>query len=156
MRFWSHTVAALKQAYPEFGEQKVLSFVATDASGASLIAALINELDRFAQPIVLEWDELHHIEEEATRHGIEYFMERLSLNVHLYMASRTSRVVRLPGLSLVNRLNRLMRTICVSTGKKRQVFSQHAEGLFCPPKRLPLYSNGRKGGRLRCVWRHWR
>ncbi|GIP30806.1 LuxR C-terminal-related transcriptional regulator [Paenibacillus sp. J2TS4] len=107
MRFWSHTVAALKQAYPEFDEQKALNFAAADTSGASLIAALINELDRLSQPIVLVWDDIHHIEEEATRHGIEYLLERLPTHIHLYMSSRTSRAVRLPRLSLENKLNRL-------------------------------------------------
>lgn len=156
MRFWSHTVAALKQAYPEFGEQKAMNFAAADASGDSLLTALINELDRLSQPIVLVWDDLHHIEEEATRHGIEYFLECLLTHVHLYMSSRTSRAVRLPRLSLENKLNRLEADDFVSPGKKRQIFSQRAAGRPCPPKRLPLYSNGRKGGRLRFVWRPWR
>ncbi|USG67051.1 hypothetical protein NDK47_07100 [Brevibacillus ruminantium] len=53
MRFWAHTITALKQAYPVFDEQAVLRHAAEDASGDSLIAALVNGLHRVSDTMVL-------------------------------------------------------------------------------------------------------
>ncbi|MEK5233391.1 LuxR C-terminal-related transcriptional regulator [Lysinibacillus sp. FSL K6-0232] len=103
-RFWAHTIAALKQAYPSFDQQDVLRHVAEDPSGVSLIAALINGLHRISHTMVLVWDDFHHIEETSILQGVTYLLERLPLHVHLYLASRNSPALPLSRLRAENRL----------------------------------------------------
>ncbi|MEC0136934.1 LuxR C-terminal-related transcriptional regulator [Paenibacillus macerans] len=104
MRFWAHTLAALKQAYPSFNEQAVLRHAVEDPSGVSLIAALVNGLHRISQTTVLVWDDFHHIEEESILKGVTYLLERLPPHVHLYLASRNPPALPLSRLRAENRL----------------------------------------------------
>lgn len=104
MRFWAHTIAALKQAYPSFDQQDVLRHAADDPSGVSLIAALVNGLHRIPQTKVLVWDDFHHIEDVSILSGVTYLLERLPLHVHLYLASRNSPSLPLSRLRAENRL----------------------------------------------------
>ncbi|WP_342405620.1 AAA family ATPase [Brevibacillus sp. FSL K6-2834] len=104
MRFWAHTIAALKQAYPSFDEQAVLRHAVEDPSGFSLIATLVNGLHRIPQTKVLVWDDFHHIEEASILKGVTYLLERLPLHVHLYLASRNSPALPLSRLRAENRL----------------------------------------------------
>lgn len=107
MRFWAHTIAALKQAYPSFNEQAVLRHAVEDPSGVSLIAALVNGLHRISQTTVLVWDDFHHIEEESILKGVTYLLERLPPHVHLYLASRNSPSLPLSRIRAGNGLNQL-------------------------------------------------
>ncbi|GIP30803.1 LuxR C-terminal-related transcriptional regulator [Paenibacillus sp. J2TS4] len=107
MRFWAHTIAALKQAYPSFDEKDVLRHAAEDPSGVSLIAALVNGLHRISQTTVLVWDDFHHIEEASILKGVNYLLERLPSHVHLYLAGRNAPSLPLSRLRAENRLNRL-------------------------------------------------
>ncbi|WP_253298340.1 hypothetical protein [Paenibacillus sp. MSJ-34] len=107
MRFWVHTIAALKQAYPSFDEQVVLRHATEDPSGVSLIAALVNGLHRISQTMVLVWDDFHHIEEASILKGVNYLLERLPSHVHLYLAGRNAPSLPLSRLRAENWLNRL-------------------------------------------------
>jgi len=107
MRFWAHTIAALKQAYPSFNEQTVIRHAVEDPSGVSLIAALVNGLHRISQTMVLVWDDFHHIEEESILKGVTYLLERLPPHVHLYLASRNPPSIPLSRIRAGNGLNRL-------------------------------------------------
>ncbi|WP_230202418.1 LuxR C-terminal-related transcriptional regulator [Paenibacillus ihumii] len=107
MRFWAHTIAALKQAYPALDEQAVLHHAAEDASGDALIAALVNALHRVSHPMILIWDDFHHVEEAAILRGIVYLLKRLPSHVHLYIASRSQPSLPLSKMRVENRLNEL-------------------------------------------------
>ncbi len=107
MRFWGHTIAALKQCCPGFDEQAVLRFAAEDASGDSLMAALINGLNRIPYRLVLVWDDFHHIEEPAIRNGVVYLLNRLPSHVHLYMATRYQPPLPLSRIRVEAGLNRI-------------------------------------------------
>ncbi|XID94888.1 LuxR C-terminal-related transcriptional regulator [Paenibacillaceae bacterium WGS1546] len=107
VRFWAHTLAALKQACPAFDEKSVLRHATEDASGDSLIAALVNGLHRISQATALIWDDFHHIEEPAILKGVLYMIERLPAHVHLYIASRTPPSLPLSRIWVDNGLNRL-------------------------------------------------
>lgn len=91
IRFWRYTLAALGRAVPAFDEQAVARF----ASGESLIAALINQLHRLTETVVLVWDDFHLVEGFALIKEIDYLLEHLPSNIHIYTISRT-----LPALSL--------------------------------------------------------
>lgn len=106
-RFWGHTIAALKQAYPEFDEQAVLRHIAEDAIGDSLIAALVNELNHISQTEVVIWDDFHLIVDPVFREGVVYLLERLPPHAHLYIASRLTPSLSLSRLRARNGLNRL-------------------------------------------------
>ncbi|CAM5785849.1 LuxR C-terminal-related transcriptional regulator [Brevibacillus borstelensis] len=105
MRFWAHTIAALKQAYPSFDEQAVLRHAVEDPSGFSLIATLVNGLHRIPQTTVLVWDDFHHIEEASIFKGVTYLLERLPSHVHLYLASRNFPSLPLSRIRAGNGLN---------------------------------------------------
>ncbi|MFS0653776.1 LuxR C-terminal-related transcriptional regulator [Brevibacillus sp. 179-C 9.1 HS] len=105
MRFWAHTIAALKQAYPSFDEQAVLRHAVEDPSGFSLIAALVNGLHSIPQTTVLVWDDFHHIEEASIFKGVTYLLERLPSHVHLYLASRNFPSLPLSRIRAGNGLN---------------------------------------------------
>lgn len=107
MCFWAHTIAALKQACPSFDEQAVLRHAAEDASGDSLITALVNSVHRISQTIMLVWDDFHYIEEPSILKGIVYLLERLPSHVHLYIASRTIPPIPLSRIRAGSGLNRL-------------------------------------------------
>lgn len=107
MRFWAHTIAALKQACPSFDEQAVLRHAVEDASGDSLIAALINGVHRIKQTTTLIWDDFHHIEEPVILKGVVYLLERLPSHVHLYISSRTIPPISLSRIRVGNGLNQL-------------------------------------------------
>ncbi|WP_019636490.1 LuxR C-terminal-related transcriptional regulator [Paenibacillus fonticola] len=107
IRFWAHTIAALKQAYPAFDEQAVLRFAAEDALGNSLVAALVNGLHRLSHTVVLVWDDFHHIEDPAIQKGIVYLLDRLPPHVHLYIASRIQPALPLSRLRVEVGLNRI-------------------------------------------------
>lgn len=107
IRFWTHTIAALKQAYPALDDQAVLRHAAEDASGDSLIAAVVNGLHRVSHTMVLVWDDFHHIEEPAILKGVIYLLERLPSHVHLYIASRTTPGLSLSRIRVKDGLNRL-------------------------------------------------
>ena len=108
MRFWGHTIAALKQADPSFDQQDVLRHAtrhaAEDPSDVSLIAALVNGLHRISHTIVLVWDDFHHIKETSILQCVTYLLERLPLHVHLYFASRNYPSLPLSRLRAENRL----------------------------------------------------
>lgn len=88
IRFWGHTIAALKRSNSDFNDQAVLRHAAEDTTGDSLIAALINELHRLSQEQIIIWDDFHLIREQAILDSVVYLLERLPHHVHLYMTSR--------------------------------------------------------------------
>ncbi|WP_052310073.1 LuxR C-terminal-related transcriptional regulator [Paenibacillus senegalensis] len=106
-RFWTHAIAALKQACPDFDDQPVLRFSSGDASGLSFIAALINGLNRLTAPVVLIWDDFHLIEERMIVEGVSYFLEHLPSHIHLYIASRSMPELPLAKMRTWGRLNQL-------------------------------------------------
>ncbi|AZK45122.1 LuxR C-terminal-related transcriptional regulator [Paenibacillus lentus] len=124
MCFWAHTFAALKQVCPSFDEQAVLRHAAEDATGDSLIAALVNGLHRISQTTLLVWDDFHYIEEASILKGIVYLLERLPPHVHLYIASRTSPPIPLSRIRAGSGLNRLdVRDLCFSPAETTEFFA---------------------------------
>lgn len=106
-RFWTYTVAALKQACNSFPDQHVLHFLSEDRSVISLIAALVNALNRVSQPVLLIWDDIHSIEHPTIRSGIEYLLNHLPPHVHLYMAGRFKPALSLSRLRMESGLNHI-------------------------------------------------
>lgn len=107
LQFWSHSLAALKEASPSFDEQGILHYYEIDPSGTSLIAYLINELHRLPMETVLIWDDFHYIENQRILDSIDYVLQRLPSQVHLYIASRTLPTLSLARLNTRGELNQL-------------------------------------------------
>nr|WP_239587919.1 LuxR C-terminal-related transcriptional regulator [Gracilibacillus alcaliphilus] len=106
-RFWGHTIAALKQAYPDFDEQPVLRHVIEDKAGDALVAALVNELNRMPQTQVIIWDDFHLLIDPVILESVVYLLERLPAHVHLYITSRVTPLLSLSRLRARNGLNLL-------------------------------------------------
>src|SRR5699024_7198558 len=87
--FWTHILTSMKPWFPVL-EHAVQSFNTLNEKEScnSLLAALINSLYRSSTKIVLIWDDFHHIENHTILEGIHYLLERLPVNVHIYIAGR--------------------------------------------------------------------
>ena len=89
IRFWTRSMAAIKQIYPAFDVPFIPPADTGGPSDVSLIAALINGLNDVPEPIALVWDDFHVVGERAILDGITYLLEYLPPHSHLYIASRT-------------------------------------------------------------------
>lgn len=131
IRFWSHTLAALKLAHPAFDEQTIFRLSRGDASGLSFVAALINGLHRLPGPVVIIWDDFHVVDDGGILGDVTYLLEHLPPHVHLYIASRG-----LPELPLA-RMRTRGRLLQLEAGDLR--FSpEEAADLFHASLALPL------------------
>ncbi len=123
MRFWNHTIAALKQVLPSFDDQSVARFAAAAGpSGEAHIAALINSLNRAAETVVIIWDDFHYVDDPALLRGIGYLLECLPEHVHLYAASRVSPSLPLAKMRASGTLNEMDATELIFTAQESSVF----------------------------------
>jgi len=123
MRFWNHTIAALKLALPSFDDQSVARFAAaTGPSGEAHIAALINSLHRTAETVVIIWDDFHCVDDPALLRGVAYLLECLPDHIHLYAASRVSPPLPLAKMRAAATLNELDSTELIFTAQESSVF----------------------------------
>lgn len=108
VRFWIHLVAALKQAVPAFDARAVQRFVLSDDSGESLIAAMINGMNRLTGQVVIVWDDFHHVDDPSILRGVTYLLQRLPTHVHLFITSRVQLSLPLSKMRVGGELNVLM------------------------------------------------
>lgn len=94
LHFWTYIVESLKNKMLIFDEQYT-HYMDADPSGYTLIAMLINRLNRLTDEVVFVWDDFHTVNNSVILNGVNYLLERLPMHVHVYIASRTQ-----PPLSL--------------------------------------------------------
>ena len=87
LRFWHHVIKSLTRYSLEIDE-RLFNNIEVDPSGHTLVAMLINSLNRTSDKIVLAWDDLHKISNANILSGINYLIEHLPMHVHIYIASR--------------------------------------------------------------------
>lgn len=122
MRFWHHTIAALKQVLPLFDDQSVARLATAEPSGEALVAALINSLNRVAETAVIIWDDFHYVDDPILLQGIAYLLECLPVHFHLYVASRTSPSLPLAKMRAAGYLNELDASELTFTAQESSLF----------------------------------
>ncbi|MBW8351907.1 LuxR C-terminal-related transcriptional regulator [Bacillus sp. IITD106] len=88
LRFWTHVIESLNVHYSLFDEPFTSRYIDADPSGDTLIATLINRLNRISEQVILVWDDFHSVEGDSIMSGVNYLLERLPAHVHIYIASR--------------------------------------------------------------------
>lgn len=97
-RFWEHIIKSLTCYSLKLSEQSLFHYIDVDPSGHTLVAMLINSLNRMSEKIVLVWDDLHKVENNSILNGINYLLEHLPMHVHIYIASRIQPLLSLSRL----------------------------------------------------------
>ncbi len=89
IEFWSYTIAAVNSKHPQFAET-VTPYLSSLKSGAfePFLSAMIRELDRCSDELVIIWDDYHAIELAPIHASVAYFLAYLPAHIHLYVTSR--------------------------------------------------------------------
>lgn len=119
--FWSYTIAAVNGKNPGF-EETLTPYMSSLKSGAfePFISALIGELDRYPDELLLVWDDYHAIELPLIHASAAYFLAYLPARVHLYVTSRSEMPFPTARLQTTNQM------VKITTGELR---FQLAEGM---------------------------
>ncbi len=89
IEFWSYTIAAVNSKNPNYAEA-VTPYLPSLKSGAfePFITAMIHELDRYSDELVIIWDDYHAIDLAPIHASVAYFLAYLPAHIHLYITSR--------------------------------------------------------------------
>ena len=89
IEFWSYIIAAVNSKNPNFAEA-VTPYLPSLKSGAfePFITAMIHELDRYSDELVIIWDDYHAIDLAPIHASVAYFLAYLPAHIHLYVTSR--------------------------------------------------------------------
>jgi LuxR family maltose regulon positive regulatory protein len=89
LRFWDYVLAALQGGLVSVGRSFPDSLLDPDhASGEELLTALINALDKLAQPLILVLDDYHNIETPSIHEGLSFLLEHAPSDFHLVITTR--------------------------------------------------------------------
>ena len=89
-RFWDGLIAAVRTAFPEFGEAAQASLHSPGTTVRDHVLPLIvNDLSARGDPVVLVLDDYHEIENAQIHEAVEVFIERLPDCAHLVIATRS-------------------------------------------------------------------
>ncbi|NRF95878.1 hypothetical protein HQN89_34280 [Paenibacillus frigoriresistens] len=89
IEFWSYTIAAVNSKNPNFAEA-VTPYLPSLKSGAfePFLTAMIHELDRYSDELVIIWDDYHAIDLAPIHASAAYFLAYMPAHIHLYVTSR--------------------------------------------------------------------
>lgn len=109
IRFWKHVIESLKQSSTLFARQVDLHYFGEDqdATGNTLVAKLMNRLNRTQEKIVLILDDFHHVDDHLILEGITYFLKHLPNSLHICISSRVHPPLPLSRLRVEGNLNDL-------------------------------------------------
>jgi LuxR family transcriptional regulator, maltose regulon positive regulatory protein len=88
-RFLAHLVAAIRRAFPGFGEGVVTALGGPDPRGPSLLSGLINELSELPDPLLLVLDDYHAVRGATVHETMARLLEQLPPTVELAIATRS-------------------------------------------------------------------
>lgn len=105
-RFWSYVIAALQSVKATLGKTVQVALEAPQLPPLeSLVAALINDLSRVAQPIILVLDDYHLIDAEPIHASLNFLLDHLPPGLRLVIITRVD-----PPLALSRRRARAQLT----------------------------------------------
>ncbi len=89
VRFWAYCVSALQSIQPAIGREALkLLYQPDNLSPESFLVALLNDLARQPDHLILVLDDFHVLHDRMVLEGISFWVEHLPPTVHLLLASR--------------------------------------------------------------------
>jgi LuxR family maltose regulon positive regulatory protein len=96
--FWRYVVAAIARVAPGFGGATEALLDSPAPSPGEVVAALVNDLARTPQDIVLVLDDYHVIVAPAIHEAMAFLLDHLPANIHVVMTTRADPVLPLARL----------------------------------------------------------
>ena len=93
-RFLTYLITAIQRAEPSAGERSIAMLHSPQLGGAKTLPAetllniLVNDLFLIAEPVILILEDYHFIQAEPIHQYLNYLLDHLPANVHLYLVSR--------------------------------------------------------------------
>ncbi|MGC5327243.1 LuxR C-terminal-related transcriptional regulator [Brevibacillus sp. SYSU BS000544] len=90
VRFWTYVVATLTEVTPSLGKraQSILHSVSIQTVD-NMVTLLLNDILELQDHFLLVLDDYHMIEDIRIHQSLNYFIQNLPINGHIYIASRT-------------------------------------------------------------------
>ncbi|HCI79301.1 MAG TPA: LuxR family transcriptional regulator [Ktedonobacter sp.] len=99
IRFWASCIASLQSCLPSIGAEALALLHAYESPPIStILTALLNEIMRLDQEVILILDDFHLITEQAIHEGLSFALDHLPTNLHLVLATRTDPLLPLSRL----------------------------------------------------------
>jgi LuxR family maltose regulon positive regulatory protein len=95
--FWTYAIAAIRRAAPQVGGDS-LALLQSSQPLTSVVAALVNDLDEAAEPVVLVLDDYHVIDSGEIHESISYLVDHAPRSFHLVLATRSDPPIALARL----------------------------------------------------------
>ena len=86
--FWTYVIAAIRRVAPDVGSGSLASLESSQPL-ASVVAALVNDLDEFADPVVLVLDDYHVIESADIHESVVFLIDHAPASFRLVLATRS-------------------------------------------------------------------
>lgn len=96
IRFWRYVIAALQTRVPSIGLSAAAMLAAPQTPLESLAAALLNDLVKVDQALVLVVDDYHLITDPPLHTSFDFFLDRLPPSLHVVIATREDPPLSLP------------------------------------------------------------
>lgn len=93
-RFLTYLIAAIQRAERGAGERAAAILHSPQLGGAKTLPAetllniLVNDLDMIAEPVILILEDYHFIQAEPIHQFLNYLLDHLPANIHIYLVSR--------------------------------------------------------------------
>ena len=86
--FWTYAIAAIQRAAPHIGGD-ALALLQSSQPLTSVVAALLNDLEEFDDPVLLVLDDYHVIDSVEIHESISFLVDRAPPSFHLVLATRS-------------------------------------------------------------------
>ena len=98
-RFWSYFLAALQTRQPDLGRSAQAMLQSPQPPPLeAILTSVLNEISLLPVEVLLVLDDYHTIENPDIHQGIAFFLEHVSPQLHLLIASRSEPPLPLPAL----------------------------------------------------------
>ncbi len=106
-RFWAYLIEAIGQAHPALASTLRPVVVGAQGDEQMVVPALVNELAKLAEPLVIVIDDYHLIDNAAVHEGIERLIELCPQGVTIVVSTRVDPPFRLGRLRVRNQVSEI-------------------------------------------------
>jgi LuxR family maltose regulon positive regulatory protein len=140
-RFFSHLVAALRQAFPDLDVAEQTAQYSTEP----LLTALINDSAKSPVKILLVLDDYHVVNDPSIRDGVVFLLEHLPPTMHLVIASRSDPSLPLARMRARGEMTELRAADLRFTPDEAANFLNHVMGLSLTHKDVAALESRTEG-----------
>ncbi len=133
-RFLSYVIAAVQTRHPEIGRDLLAALTsAQPPSVENALYALINQMAALHENLTLVLDDYHRIENQAVHAALEFLLDHLSSQVHLFLLTRSDPPLPLARLRAKNDLLELRAAELRFSPEEAGRFLREAMSIDLPP-----------------------